>query len=68
MKRRPVESHTIAGMEAAVTQQEHAAAVFAGEELTAKLLEPLQDISKRAGEMERRAPLFFGTGDNPGLW
>lgn len=70
MKRaaKPVESHVFAGMDEAVAQQDHAAAVYAGEELTAKLQEPLGDISKRAGEMERRAPLFFGQGDNPGLF
>lgn len=70
MKRRakPVESHTFAGMEVAVCEQEQAAAVFAGEELTAKLLEPLGNISKQAGEMEREAPLFFATGENPSLF
>lgn len=70
MKRRPkpVQSHTFAGMETAVAEQLHAAAVQAGEDLTAQMLEPLADISARAGEMERKSPLFFGTGDNPGLF
>ena len=59
-KRRPVESHTFAGMEAAVTEQAQAAAAYQGEELTAKMLEPLADVSKAAGEMEQKSPLFFG--------
>jgi hypothetical protein len=65
---KPLESHVLAGMDEAVTAQDQAAAVYAGEDLTAKLLEPLGDVSKKAGEMERRSPLFFGTGDNPGLF
>lgn len=65
---KPVESQVFAGMDAAVVSQDQAAAVYAGEELTAKLLEPLGDISKRAGRIEREAPLFFGSGDNPGLF
>lgn len=70
MKRaaKPVESHVFAGMESAVTQQQSAAAVYAGEELTAKLQEPLGDISSRSGRIERESPLFFGTGENPDLF
>jgi 4-aminobutyrate aminotransferase-like enzyme len=64
----PVESHTFAGMETAVELQSKAAAVYTAEELTKRLLEPGQSISKRAGEMERNAPLFHGTGDNPSLF
>ena len=67
-KPRPVESHTFAGMETAVELQSKAAAVYTAEELTKRLLEPGQSISKRAGEMERNAPLFHGTGDNPSLF
>ena len=40
----------------------------AGEELTAEIRQPLKDISRAAGNMEREAPLFFGTGDNPLLF
>ena len=68
MKPRPVESHTFAGMAEAVSLQQEAAAVYTAEELTKRLLEPGQSISKRAGEMERNAPLFHGTGDNPSLF
>jgi len=56
------------GMEIHVEAQEQAAAVYSGEELTAKLLEPKADISRKAGEIERNSPLFFGTGANPSLW
>jgi hypothetical protein len=56
----PVESHTFAGMETAVELQSKAAGEYQGEELTAKLLEPLGDINHRAGSMENDSPLFFG--------
>lgn len=59
-RRRPVESHTFAGMETAVSEQAEAAAVHQGEELTAKMREPLGNVSNAAGEMERESPLFFG--------
>ncbi len=62
VKRRvkPVESHTFAGMEAAVEAQAQAAAVYSGQELTAKLLEPLGSIDSKAARMEEDSPLFFG--------
>jgi hypothetical protein len=59
-KAKPVESHTFHGMESAVVEQTKAAAEYQGEELTAKLLEPLGNINHRAGEIERNSPLFFG--------
>lgn len=59
-KPKPVESHTFAGMETAVTEQAQAAAVQQAEELTARLLEPLGDISGKAGRLEEDSPLFFG--------
>jgi hypothetical protein len=62
MKRmvKPVESHTFAGMETAVTEQAAAAGEYKAEELTAKLLEPRPSINAAAGRMEQDAPLFFG--------
>jgi hypothetical protein len=39
-----------------------------GEKLAAKMREPVADISKEAGRIERESPLFFGTGDNPTLF
>jgi hypothetical protein len=68
VNRRPVESRTFAGMEEAVTLHSQAAAELQAEELTARLLEPRPTIDRAAGEMERNAPLFYGTGDNPTLF
>jgi len=59
-KAKLIQSHTFAGMETAVAQQAEAAAVYQGEELTAKLLEPRPSIDAKAGEMERDSPLFYG--------
>lgn len=39
-----------------------------GEALTAKLREPVGGVSAKSGRMERESPLFFGKGDNPGLF
>ena len=58
--RKPVASHTFAGMESAVEAQAQAAAVYSGQELTERLLEPLGSIDSKAGEMEERSPLFYG--------
>lgn len=38
------------------------------EEMEARLRSVRGDISARSGEIERNSPLFFGTGDNPGLF
>ena len=38
------------------------------QDLTAQMRQPLEDVSAKAGKMERDAPLFFGTGANPGLF
>ena len=67
-KAKPVESHTFAGMETAVARQTEAAGEYQGDELTAKLREPLGDVSARTGKLERESPLFFGTGANPSLF
>ena len=58
--RKPVASHTFNSMASAVAHQAQAAEEYQGEELTARLLEPLGDINHRAGELERDSPLFFG--------
>ena len=63
-----VASHTFTGMETAVEEQSKAAALYTAEELTKRLLEPGPSIDKKSGEMERNAPLFHGTGDNPSLF
>lgn len=59
----PPPSMTFAGMEEHVTAQDAAAGAYQAEELTAKMREPLKDISARAGAMERDAPLFYGRVD-----
>jgi hypothetical protein len=56
----PVHSHVFEGMEDHVTAQAMAAAEFKADELTAKMREPLGDVSGRAAEIEMNAPLFFG--------
>ena len=38
------------------------------EEMETRLRSSRGDISSKAGEMERNSPLFFGTGNNPGLF
>lgn len=68
MKRRPVVSHILPGMACDVEKQAEAAMEYQAEELTAEMLKPLGDINTATGELERRSPLFFGTGDNPSLF
>ena len=73
-KAKLIQSHTFAGMETAVTEQAQAAGEYQAEELTAKLLEPLGDINRKAGKIERESPLFYGKveqtlfGESPALW
>ena len=57
-----------AGMGDIAKDRAEARAITEGEELTAKLLEPAGDVSRKAGRMERDAPLFYGTGENPLLF
>ena len=65
---RPEDSLTFAGLETCDEDRAKAAALSLAEDLTARLRSPGRDISERAGEMERRSPLFIGTGENPCLW
>lgn len=37
-------------------------------EMTTQLRQPLKDVSKASGIMERESPLFYGTGNNPTLF
>ena len=67
-RRKPVESLALAGFETHLEAHQASAAEVSGEALTARMLEPKGDVSRTAGELERRSPLFFGTGDNPGLF
>jgi hypothetical protein len=56
------------GMESVDEDCTDAAAIQTGEDLTAKMREPLKDVSQMAGRIERDSPLFFGLGDNPTLF
>jgi hypothetical protein len=56
---------TLPGMEHVPAEHAEALAQATGEALTAKLLEPLADIERKAGEIEQRSPLFRDTEANP---
>jgi len=58
----------IAGMESMPVERAQARAEAEGQELTAEMKQPGKSISKKAGRIEREAPLFWGTGDNPTLF
>jgi hypothetical protein len=47
-------------METADQDRAEALAVAQAEELSAELRRPLKDISRKAGQMERESPLFYG--------
>jgi len=61
-------TYTLPGFEAVTELRADAAAIQTGEELTAAMREPLKDVSRMAGRIERDSPLFFGLGDNPTLF
>jgi hypothetical protein len=67
---RPLSEASLAlvGMESVTGDRAAALAVSEGESLSARLREPGGDVSAIAGRMERDSPLFFGKGDNPGLF
>ena len=66
-KAKPIESHTFAGMEAAVSEQAESAAKLEAETLTARMIEPRPSIDAAAGKMESDSPLFYGV-INPTLF
>ncbi len=55
-------------MEEADREWEEARGLMQRMELEEVMRTPKADISAKTGEMERNAPLFFGTGDNPTLF
>jgi hypothetical protein len=55
-------------MEAAEIEREEARGLMEGMELEERMRKVKADISAKTGEMERNAPLFFGTGDHPVLF
>ena len=65
---RPKDSLPLAGCETVDQDRAEAAGIAQAEALTAAMLTPRASISTKAGKMERHAPLFFGTGDNPTLF
>ena len=67
-KAKPIESHILDGMSQHIDAQAEAVAELSGEQLTAKMREAKAYVSRKAGEMERESPLFFGTGQNPSLF
>lgn len=64
----PLHIGTLAGMEGCDIDRAQAAAEQLGAELTEELRRPKADISASAGQIERDAPLFFGSGTNPTLF
>ena len=63
MKRpaKPVESLALPGMTQNIEYQASAASEYSGEQLTAKMREPIADVSKLTRQIETDAPLFYGT-------
>jgi hypothetical protein len=49
-------------------QRQVALGIQEAQEMTAQLRQPLTDISRATGILERESPLFFGTGANPSLF
>ena len=48
--------------------REEAKAAHEALEMAKQMRRPLEDVSEAAGLMERRSPLFYGTGSNPTLF
>jgi hypothetical protein len=64
----PIHIMTFAGLETCDQDRAEAAALALREDMEARLRSTRGDISARSGRLERESPLFFGTGDNPGLF
>ena len=64
----PLHSIAFTGLETCDEDRAKAAALSMREEMEARLRSTRGDISARSGRLERESPLFFGTGDNPGLF
>ena len=62
------ETITLPGCETTDADRAQALGLAQAEELTKILHSPKADVSGKAGDMERNAPLFFGQGDNPTLF
>jgi len=64
----PLHTYTLPGFQDVLGTREQAKAEAIGEELTARMRQPIKNISHKAGNIERDAPLFYGTCDNPTLF
>ena len=49
-------------------EREAARQLAQADEMTAKMREPLKDVSRATGILERESTLFYGTGANPALF
>jgi len=49
-------------------ERDEAKAAHEALEMAKQMRRPLGDVSEAAGIMERRSPLFYGTGSNPTLF
>lgn len=58
-------TYTLPGMEDAPRERAQAEAVQQGQDLTARLLEPIRNIDSRTREIEQASPLFRYTAANP---
>jgi hypothetical protein len=64
----PLHVLALPGCETSDTDRETARQLQQAADLTAAMRRPLDNVSKKAGNMERNAPLFLGTGNNPILF
>ena len=60
--------HLLSLFEGTKKEQDAARAKAEAEAMTEIMRTPKEDVSGKAGRMERESPLFFGTGNNPGLF
>jgi len=63
-----IHSYSLPGMDTTEADRAEAKALAEREALEAKMREPLANIDRRTGDIERDSPLFFGTGNNPTLF
>jgi hypothetical protein len=64
----PLHVETLPGMETVDADRESALIVAKSEDLSAQFTRPLTSVSKKAGNIERDSPLFWGKGSQPTLF
>jgi len=62
------ESLPLTGMERADLERVEALAIAQAEAMAETMRQLLENISRKAGSIERDSPLFYGSGDNPTLF